>query len=114
MVKELVMYSRSSSCPFVSLAKRVLDDYQVPYREVYIDRDDEARQRVLAWTGFLSVPTLIVAQPGEILPFEPQTSLERGRSPRGIDRGSMITEPSVDDLTHWLQRNGFITEIAAD
>ena len=40
-MNELVMYSRSSSCPFVSLAKRVLDDYHVPYREIYIDQDSE-------------------------------------------------------------------------
>lgn len=111
MVKELVMYARSSSCPFVSLAKRVLDDYHVPYREIHIDRDPEARQRVLDWTGFLSVPTLVVALPGEILPYEPQAPLQAGRSPRGINRGTMITEPSMDDLTQWLFQNGFIEEI---
>ena len=114
MVKELVMYSRTTSCPFVTLAKRVLDDYHVPYRELYIDRDAQVRQRVLNWTGFLSVPTLVVALPGEDEPYEPQAPLEAGRSPRGIDRGTMITEPSIDELAHWLQRHGFIDEIAAD
>ncbi len=114
MTKELVMYARTSSCPFVSLAKRVFDDYQVTYREIFIDRDNEARQRVLDWTGFLSVPTLVVAEMGQDLPYEPQASLEAGRSPRGIDRGTMITEPSVEELTRWLQRHGFIEEIAAD
>ena len=114
MSKELVMYARSSSCPFVTLAKRVLDDYQVSYREIHIDRDSTARQRVLDWTGFLSVPTLVVAQTGEDLPYEPQAPLEKGRSPRGIDRGSMLTEPSASDLTQGLQLHGFIDEIAAD
>jgi glutaredoxin len=114
MSKELVMYARSSSCPFVTLAKRVLDDYHVDYREIHIDRDSTARQRVLDWTGFLSVPTLVVAQTGEDLPYEQQSPLEKGRSPRGIDRGSMLTEPSANDLTQWLQRHGFIDEIAAD
>ena len=108
------MYGRSSSCPFISLAKRVLDDYQVPYREFFIDRDSAARQRVLDWTGFLSVPTLIVARPGEDLPYEPQTALPAGSSPRGIDRGTMITEPNVDELIRWLRRHGFIEVIAAD
>jgi len=111
---ELVMYSRSSSCPFVSLAKRVLDDYHVPYREIYIDREPAARQRVLDWTGFLSVPTLVVARSGEDLPYEPQTPLPTGSSPRGIDRGTMITEPNADDFARWLQHHGFIDEIAAD
>ena len=108
---ELVMYSRSYSCPFVTLAKRVLNDYHVPYREIHIDRDNDARQRVLDWTGFLSVPTLIVARPGENLPYETQAPLEKGRSPRGIDRGTMITEPSMEDLSHWLLGHGFIDEI---
>lgn len=114
MDKELVMYARSSSCPFVTLAKRVLSDYAVPYREVHIDRDPDARARVLAWTGFLSVPTLVVANAGEVLPYEPQLPLEPGSSPRGIDRGTMITEPSSEELAQWLLRHGFITEIAAD
>lgn len=108
---ELVMYSRSYSCPFVSLAKRVLDDYHVAYREIHIDRDGEAKQRVLDWTGFLSVPTIIVTEPGEILPYEEQAFLAKGRSPRGIDRGTMITEPSIDELTRWLLGHGFIDEI---
>lgn len=114
MSKELVMYARTSSCPFVSLAKRVLDAHHVPYREIYIDRDGAARQRVLDWTGFLSVPTLIIAQPGENVPCEPQAPLEAGYSPRGIDRGTMITEPNMEELTRWLQRHGFIETIAAD
>lgn len=110
---ELVMYSRTSSCPFVTLAKRILADYHVEYREVFIDKDEEARKRVLQWTGFLSVPTLVAAEPGSLLPYEEPSPLPRGASPRGIDRGAMITEPGIDELTHWLQRHGFITEIAA-
>lgn len=114
MNKELLMYSRSSGCPFVTLAKRVLNDYGVEYREIYIDRDNDARQRVLDWTGFLSVPTIVVAEAGETLPYEPPTPLETGRSPRGIDRGTMITEPSMDELAAWLLRHGFISELIAD
>ena len=108
------MYSRSSSCPFVTLAKRILDDYQVSYREIHIDQDGEARQRVLDWTGFLSVPTLIIADQGEIHPYEAPEPLEVGRSPRGIDRGTMITEPGMEELTQWLQRHGFIDQVAVD
>lgn len=113
MKRELVMYTRTSSCPFVTLAKRVLGDYHVEYQEVFIDKDEEARQRVLAWTGFLSVPTLVTADVGSVLPYEDPAPLTRGVSPRGIDRGVMITEPGIEELTHWLQRHGFITEIAA-
>ncbi len=111
MTKELVMYLRSSSCPFVSLAKRVLNDYALTYREVNIDQDDAAKARVLKWTGFMSVPTLIVAEAGEVLPYEPPAPLPAGSSPRGIDRGVMITEPSLDQFTQWLLRHGFIDQV---
>jgi glutaredoxin len=108
MTKELVMYTRSSACPFVSLAKRVLSEYKVAYRELFIDRDDAARQRVVEWTGFLSVPTIIVAESGALDPADTPAPLARGTSPRGVDRGSMITEPNVEQLTRWLKHNGFI------
>ncbi len=108
------MYSRSTGCPFVTVAKRVLNDYGIPYREIYIDQDPEAKNRVLAWTGFLSVPTLVVTQPGHDLPISEPSFLERGRSPRGIDRGAMITEPNADDLSRWLLKHGFIKELAHD
>jgi len=111
---DLVFYTRTSGCPFVTLAKRVLNDYAVNYREIFIDRDDLARARVLEWTGFLSVPTIVVAEPGDILPVSVPEPLPRGSSPRGIDRGYMITEPGSDELLYFLLRHGFISEIVRD
>lgn len=111
MTKTLVMYSRTTGCPYITLAKRVLNDHHVHYDEVYIDKDDTARERVLAWTGFLSVPTLVIANAGSVMPSSDPLPLESGRSPRGIDRGSMITEPSYDELARWLKKHGFISEI---
>lgn len=108
MAKELVMYTRTFGCPYVSVAKRVLNQYDVAWREVYLDRDKEARERVLAWTGFLSVPTLVVTENGDDLPAEEPAPLPPGTSPRGIDRGDMITEPSAEQLTAWLQKHEFI------
>ncbi|MCU0498498.1 MAG: glutaredoxin family protein [Anaerolineae bacterium] len=107
--KSLVMYTRTAGCPYVSVAKRVLEDYQVPYQEVFIDLDDAAKQRLLDWVGFLSVPTLIVAPIGEVLPYEAPAYLPKGDSPRGIDRGSMITEASHEQLLQWLIKHGFLT-----
>lgn len=106
--KELVMYSRSTGCPFVTTAKRVLSDEKVVYREIFIDHDPQARQRVLAWTGFLSVPTLVVAAPGTDLPLGPVTPLAPGASPRGLDRGPMLTEATSAELRAWLLRHGLI------
>jgi glutaredoxin len=105
---ELVMYSRTSSCPFVRTAKRVLARENISYREILIDEDDDARQRVLEWTGYQSVPTLVVARPGEDLPYEDPAPLG-GESPRGVDRGSMITEPGEIKLENWLKKHGFLT-----
>lgn len=109
MTKELIMYTRSASCPFVSLAHRVLAEHGVSYREIFIDKDSTASQRVKDWTGFLSVPTLVIAPYGSYVPDEPITPLAPNKSPRGIDRGPMITEPSASQLTEWLARHGFIT-----
>lgn len=108
------MYSRTTSCPFVTLAKRVLNDYGLPYREIFIDKDETARHKVIAWTGFQAVPTIIVAWTGEDVPISEPSYLEPRRSPRGIDRGHMITEPNIEELTLWLAKHGFIPEPTPD
>lgn len=108
--KKLVMYSRTYGCPFITLAKRVLADHALAYDEIMIDKDSDARQRVVDWTGFPSVPTLVVAPIGSSLPISPPTPLAPGSSPRGIDRGTMITEPNMAELTRWLVRHGFVPE----
>jgi len=110
MTNKLIMYSRRMGCPYISLAKRVLADYALPYDEIYIDQDEEARALVLHWTGFLSVPTLVVSHNGDKLPYDQPEPLIPGSSPRGINRGAMITEPSIDQLTAWLAQHGFIDE----
>lgn len=108
--KELVMYGRSYGCPFMTTAKRVLQKNDISYREIYIDEDPDAQQRVLDWTGFLSVPTMIVANCGEDLPYTDFTPLAQGTSPRGIDRGPMLTEASSLEVERWLRKHGFIAE----
>jgi len=107
---ELVMYSRTFGCPFISVAKRVLSDYALAYREIYIDKDMAARARVQDWTGFLSVPTLVVAEAGRDLPYAPPTPIPLGQSPRGINRGTRITEAYAHELEAWLAQHGFIAQ----
>lgn len=110
MTRELVMYTRSAGCPLVTLARQALADYAVAHREIVIDDDPQARQRVLAWTGFVSVPTLVVSG-GDGLPITPPAPLPPGASPRGVDRGALITEPSYDQLVRWLYQHRLIAEI---
>jgi glutaredoxin len=108
MEKEIVFYSRSYGCPYVSTAKRVLDRHHLSYREILINQVSEARKRVVGWTGFESVPTIIAAVKGHDLPCEPPDPLPAGASPRGINRGSMITEPSAAQLEEWLRQHAFV------
>jgi glutaredoxin len=105
---DLLMYSRSYGCPFITSAKRVLDNYGLSYREIMIDRDPAARDRVVAWTGFQSVPTLVAALPGSLEPHTLPAPLPAGSSPRGVHRGAIITEPNPDELITWLHDNGFL------
>ena len=106
---ELIVYGRTTYCPYLDIAHTVLADHKIPYREIMIDQDPEAAGRVIAWTGFRSVPTILVAEPGRDVPVEDPSPLAKGASPRGIDRGSMITEASADELIPWLKRHGFIS-----
>ncbi len=108
MEKEIVMYSRTYGCPYVRTAERVFRQYGVVYREIHVNRDPAAKQRVVGWTGFESVPTIVVADKGQDGPIEPPATLPAGKGPRGINRGSMITEPSEEQLTGWLRQHGFI------
>ena len=108
--RELVMYTRTLGCPFVTIAGRVLAEHKISYRELFVDRDEVARERVQAWTGFLSVPTLVIAEPGDVLPYAEPEPLPAGASPRGVNRGSMITEPNTDQLLAWLAQHDFIAK----
>lgn len=106
--KELVMYSRSYGCPYVSTAKAVLDEFNISYREIMIDEDPLAEQRVIEWTGFRSVPTMIIAHHGENVPYTNVDPLPTSASPRGVDRGAMLTEASAEELEYWLRKHGLI------
>jgi len=108
MALTLVFVNRTSGCPLSTLAHRVLDDYGVSYTERYYDTDPNVKARLIEWTGFLSVPTLYVADADIDRPATPPMPLEAGASPRGIDRGSMLTEPSADQLLAWLQKHGLV------
>ena len=108
MEKEIVMYSRTYGCPYVRTAKRVFDQHQLAYREILINKIPVAKKRVVKWTGFESVPTIIVADRGHDLPYEPPAQLRARSSPRGLNRGSMITAPSEQQLTDWLRQHAFI------
>ncbi len=107
--REIVMYVRDGFCPDVGRARRALELWRVPYREINI-RQEQARQRCLEWNNCLAMPVVVIARPGEDVPIEPPTPLKAGTSPRNIDRGYMISEASQAGLRAFLTRHGFVSE----
>jgi glutaredoxin len=107
--KALIMYSRTIPCPDCERARQLLQDNGVPFQEVMIDLDPAARRFVEQITGYRSVPTLVVSRPGEAKPLIDPRPLEKGRSPRGVDRGAVITEPDLLSLRVWLAKHGFVS-----
>ena len=102
----LVVYARSSFCPDVARWRRWVSDHPLQYTELDIDRDSEAYEKVLAWTGHESVPTLVIAPDDGLDPIEQPSPLPGGRGPRAVDRGTMLTEPNVGQIGPFLDRHG--------
>ena len=107
--KTVVVYGRAAFCPDLARAQRFLDQHNVAYQQINIDQDPAAGQRVEAWVGHRSVPTIVIADQGELLPFEPPAELPAGRSARSFDRGSLITEPSNEALKSFLQNHDLLS-----
>jgi glutaredoxin len=108
MAKQLVVYV-STYCYNCTDTRQALKEWGVPATFIDVKRDGQAAARVRGWTGFDSVPTLVMAEEGSLEPFEPPADLGRGASPRGVDRGPMLTEPTRAELRAWLVKNGLLT-----
>jgi glutaredoxin len=109
MSPQLVMYM-SPWCINCLDTQEALAEWHVQYTSVDVKKDKAASSRVRMWTGFESVPTLIIAEDGSLDPCEPPARLAPGTSPRGIDRGSMLTEPTRKQLRAWLVQHGILEE----
>lgn len=107
MARELVVYTRASACSDVDTVRSKLAEWNIPFREIDIEADPAAAARVEAWTGFPSAPTLVVTEGGD-QPHQSPAGLTPGMNPRNVDRGSLITEPNVQNLAVFLEHNGFL------
>jgi glutaredoxin len=112
MSKRLVAYI-SPWCFNCSDTREALKAWNVPAEFVDVESDAAAARRVQQWTGFRSVPTLLMAEEGSLEPFEAPASLAPGISPRGVDRGSMLTEPTRAQLRAWLIKHGLLSPESA-
>ncbi len=109
MSKRVVVYM-SPWCSSSSDTQRALKEWNVPATFINIKEDREAAARVKSWVGFESVPTVVITEEERFEPFEPPAPLAPGASPRGIDRGSMLTEANRQQLRAWLVKHGIMTE----
>ncbi len=105
--QEIVMYVRNGFCPDIGRARRALDQWGVPYREINVHEAPKAHQRCLGWNNCLAMPVIVISRPGEDVPIEPPTPLKAATSPRDVDRGYMISEVSQGKLRAFLARHGF-------
>lgn len=103
----LIMYVRAGGCPDQALARRCLDEWHVQPIEHNVSTDADAAQRLRELIGCLAVPTFIAADDAD-QPIEPPLPLEKWRSVRNVDRGSIISEPTRDGLSAFLKRHGFL------
>lgn len=110
MDTELIFYNRIAGCPYSTVAKMLLERKNIPFHEIFIDMDRRAGQRVEKWTGYRVVPTLVIAEKGKVTPVEVPESLPEGKSPRGIDRGYMISEPTERQLKKFLTRHNLLAK----
>ncbi len=109
MAKRVVVYM-SPWCSSSADTQRALNEWGVPATFVNIKEDRSAAARLREMVGFESVPTVICADEGSVEPCEPPAALNKGSSPRGVDRGSIITEASRIQLRSWLVKQGFLKE----
>jgi hypothetical protein len=54
------------------------------------------------------VPTAVITNGDSSEPFEPPALLAPGASPRGVDRGSILTEANRVQLRAWLVKHGLM------
>lgn len=107
MSKQIVVYV-SPWCYSSQDTERALNEWGVPARFINIKEDRAAAARLKGWVGFESVPTVVLAEGDSLEPCEPPAPLPAGKSPRGIDRGSMITEATRAQLRNWLVKHGIL------
>ncbi len=108
MKKEIVMYIRNAYCPWVAQARDLMNRYNIPYREINIDDDPKMAARVKEWTNYHSVPTIVVANPGEDVPYTDFLPCPTDRPIKGYDRGPIITEATNKELENWLRKHNFL------
>ena len=61
VVKMVTIYT-TQTCPYCVRAKRLLQKKNVPYKEIDVSRDDDARLRLMQTTGRRTVPQIFIGE----------------------------------------------------
>jgi len=108
--KEIVLFCRPSYSPFTALARDLLIRYQIPFREVDIQAGSQAFASLITWVSPAHLPTLIVTAPNQTTPLDSPEPLQPDQPARGLDRGSLISQPNNHQLEDWLHKHGFLAK----
>ena len=60
-MKPVKIYT-SETCPYCVRAKRLLQRKNVPYEEIDVSRDDDARMQLMQRTGRRTVPQIFIGE----------------------------------------------------
>jgi len=60
-VKPIKIYT-TQTCPYCQRAKRLLQKKNVPYEEIDVSRDDDARMQLMERTGLRTVPQIFIGE----------------------------------------------------
>ena len=101
----LVVYGRSTPCPDMFQWARWLQRHPVEHEALDIATDAEARAELRALVGSEAVPTLVIAEDGRRVPVGPPEPLA-GRRTRATDRGTVLSEPRLEQIAPFLARHG--------
>ena len=109
MSKRVVVYM-SPWCYTSKDTQSTLNEWGVPATFINIKEDHAAAAHVRGWVGFESVPTIVIAEGEGVEPSRPRRRWWPAAVRRGVDRGSMMTEASRNQLRAWLVRHEFLAE----
>lgn len=93
---DITLY-RLQACPFCERVVRILQEYDLPYRSVFVPAPHSRRNVVKRLCGVRTVPVIVDERTGVTMAESANivTYLETTYGTDGSERGSIPAEPSV-------------------
>ena len=58
-MKDVTIYS-ADWCPYCNRAKKLLENKNIPYKEINVDQEEGAREKIIAQTGMKTIPQIFI------------------------------------------------------